>query len=193
MATTKLYIYGASGHGKVVADIAKSVGYSEIVFLDDNSESKFTPNLPKADIIIAIGDCNIREKLQLLVQNHGFNLATLIHPSAIISPSATIKQGSVIMPNATINAYATIGQGVIINSGAIIEHECQIGDFTHICPRVAIAGQSKIGSKVWLGIGSSVIQQINIADNVYIGAGSVVINDIGSCKLAYGSPCKIIK
>ena len=41
MEKTKIYIYGASGHGKVVCDVAKSAGYKEIVFLDDKGELKF--------------------------------------------------------------------------------------------------------------------------------------------------------
>lgn len=188
-----IYVYGFSGHGKVVADVARACGYDEVIFLDDASENKFSADLPKKDIIIAIGDAKIREKLQNKVVNSGFNLATLIHPSAVISSSASIGEGVVVMPNATINAYAKIGRGTIINSGAVIEHECVVGEFAHICPRCAIAGAAKIGARVWLGIGSIVIQCVSIADDVFIGAGSVIVKNIGPCELAYGSPCKKIR
>lgn len=33
---SKIVIIGASGHGKVIADIAKLNGYQEIIFLDDD-------------------------------------------------------------------------------------------------------------------------------------------------------------
>lgn len=162
MATTSLYIYGNGGHAKVVANIARANGYDNLIFLDDNSDMKFNSNLPKHPIIIAIGNALIRQKLQNLVLSSGFELITLIHPTAVIGSDVTIGNGSVVMPGAIINAKSTIGNGVIINSGAIIEHECTIGDFAHICPGVAIAGGSLVGERSWIGIGSSVIQNITI-------------------------------
>ncbi|WP_086276488.1 UDP-N-acetylbacillosamine N-acetyltransferase [Campylobacter vicugnae] len=193
MATTSLYIYGSGGHAKVVADIARANGYDNLIFLDDNSDMKFNSNLPKHPIIIAIGNALIRQKLQNLVLSSGFELITLIHPTAVIGSDVTIGNGSVIMPGAIINAKSTIGNGVIINSGAIIEHECTIGDFAHICPGVAIAGGSLVGERSWIGIGSSVIQNITIKPDITIGAGSVVIKDILEGSLAYGNPCRVVK
>ncbi|MDL0095479.1 UDP-N-acetylbacillosamine N-acetyltransferase [Campylobacter vicugnae] len=193
MATTSLYIYGNGGHAKVVADIARANGYDNLIFLDDNSDVKFNSNLPKHPIIIAIGNALIRQKLQNLVLSSGFELITLIHPTAVIGSDVTIGNGSVVMPGAIINAKSTIGNGVIINSGAIIEHECTIGDFTHICPGVAIAGGSLVGERSWIGIGSSVIQNITIKPDITIGAGSVVVKDILEGSLAYGNPCRVVK
>lgn len=193
MATTSLYIYGNGGHAKVVADIARANGYENLIFLDDNSQTKFSPNLPKYPIIIAIGNALIRQKLQSLVLTNGFELATLIHPTAIISNSVQIGAGSVIMPGAIINANTIINSGVIINSGAIVEHDCFIDDFAHICPGVAIAGGVCIGRRSWIGIGSNIIQQIKIKPDITIGAGSVVVSDILEGALAYGNPCKVVK
>lgn len=193
MATTSLYIYGNGGHAKVVANIARANGYDNLIFLDDNSDMKFNSNLPKHPIIIAIGNALIRQKLQNLVLSSGFELITLIHPTAVIGSDVTIGNGSVVMPGAIINAKSTIGNGVIINSGAIIEHECTIGDFAHICPGVAIAGGSLVGERSWIGIGSSVIQNITIKPDITIGAGSVVVKDILEGSLAYGNPCRVVK
>ncbi|WP_458396079.1 UDP-N-acetylbacillosamine N-acetyltransferase [Campylobacter sp.] len=193
MATTSLYIYGNGGHAKVVADIARANSYDNLIFLDDNSDMKFNSNLPKYPIIIAIGNALIRQKLQNLVLSSGFELITLIHPTAVIGSDVTIGNGSVVMPGAIINAKSTIGNGVIINSGAIIEHECTIGDFAHICPGVAIAGGSLVGERSWIGIGSSIIQNITIKPDITIGAGSVVVKDILEGSLAYGNPCRVVK
>ena len=193
MEKTKIYIYGASGHGKVVCDVAKSAGYKEIIFLDDNGELKFSPDLPKFPVIVAIGDCKIRANLQKKVSEAGFEIATLIHETAVISPSAKIGRGVVIMPNVVVNADAVINDGVILNSACVIEHDCVVGEFSHICPRVSVAGNTKIGHGVWLGIGSCAIQGINIGEGSYIGAGSVIIGDIAPFSLAYGSPARVIK
>ena len=173
--TKKIYIYGASGHGLVIADIAINNGYDEIVFLDDASERKFSSELEKADIIIAIGDNKTRQKISQKVEAVGFEIVNLIHKSAVVSESAVIEKGVVVMPNAVINAKACIKEGAIINSGAVIEHECVIGKFAHISPNAALAGNVSVGEFTHVGIGSSVIQGISIGKNCIIGAGSVVV------------------
>lgn len=203
--TNKLAIVGASGHGKVIADIAEQLGFI-VNFYDDAYPSKtYIEHWPihgtcadlialnntsttSSDVVVAIGNNDIRQqKIQLLQQNN-FNLITLIHPTAVISQYATIAQGSVVFAGAIINAFANIGIGCIVNTSAIIEHDCAIGDFTHICPNTALAGGVIIGSKSWVGIGSQIKQLIVIGDNCMIGAGSTVIKNIPDNVTAFGSP-----
>ena len=190
-----IYIYGASGHGLVVADVAKSCGYEDIVFLDDdNSKGFLTFDDIKENrdyhIAFGIGNNQIRAKLYKKVKENGFFTPTLIHTSSIISPSAKIEEGTVIMPNVVVNAKAYIGKCVILNSSCVVEHESVIGDFVHISPKVAIAGDVKIGNFTHIGIGSSVIQCLEIGKNSIIGSGSVVVKNIRDFKKAYGNPCK---
>ena len=190
-----IYIYGASGHGLVVADIAKACGYEDIIFLDDDKSKgflSFEDIKENRDYHIAFGMGNnqIREKLYKKVKENGFLTPTLIHPSSIISSSAIIEEGTVVMPNVVLNAKGFIGKGVILNSSCVIEHESFIGDFVHISPKVAIAGDVRIGNFTHIGIGSSVIQCLEIGKNTIIGAGSVVVKNIADFKKAYGNPCK---
>ena len=190
-----IYIYGASGHGLVVADVAKSCGYEDIVFLDDdNSKGFLTFDDIKENrdyhIAFGIGNNQIREKLYKKVKENGFFTPILIHPSSIISPSARIEEGTVVMPNVVVNAKAYIGKCVILNSSCVVEHESIIGDFVHISPKVAIAGNVRIGDFTHIGIGSSVIQCLEIGKNSIIGSGSVVVKNIRDFKKAYGNPCK---
>ena len=189
-----IYIYGASGHGLVVADIARACGYDDIIFVDDGDNEypsfediKRTIGIPMA---FGIGSNSIRAKLFEKVQNSEFEIVSLIHPSSIISLSATIGRGTVVMPNVVINAKAIIGEGVILNTTSVIEHECFIEDFVHISPNVALAGDIKVGKFTHIGIGSNVIQGITIGKNTVIGASSTVVKDIGNLKKAYGNPCR---
>ncbi len=190
----QIYIYGASGHGLVVADIARACGYEKIIFVDDgdNEHTSFDEieQTDKMPLALGVGNNNIRAKLFEKVKNRGFEILTLIHPSSIISPSAVIGAGAVIMPNVAVNAKAIIGDGAILNTGCIIEHECVVEDFVHISPNAALAGNVKVGKMTHIGIGSCVIQGINIGTGSVVGAGSVVIKDIGDFKKAYGNPCK---
>ena len=192
-----IYIYGASGHGLVVADIARACGYGNIIFIDDGDndyltfdEIKNNKNIP---IVLAIGSNLIRAKIFEKVENSGFDVVTLIHPSSIVSSSASIGKGTVIMPNVVVNANAILGKGTILNTSCIVEHECIIDDFVHISPNVALAGNVRVGKLTHIGIGSNVIQGIIIGNNAIIGAGSTVVKNIGNFKKAYGNPCREIE
>jgi len=192
-----IYIYGASGHGLVVADIARACCYDEIIFIDDgdNPHQSFSDIKSKNSIPLAfgIGSNSVRKKLFEIVESHGFDIITLVHPSATISNSVILGRGSVVMAQVVINAYSKIGEGAILNTSSVIEHENIIGTFVHISPNVALAGDVKVDQNTHIGIGSSVIQGITIGKNCIIGAGSVVVKNISNNTLAYGNPCKVIR
>ncbi len=193
----KIYIYGASGHGLVVADIAKACGYDTIKFIDDGKNEYPTFEEIKdnidAPIALGIGQNKIRKMIFDRLEKYELEIITLIHPSAIISESAKVGAGSVVMPLVVVNAKAIIGKGVILNTASVVEHESSIGDFVHISPNVSCAGNVKIAESTHIGIGSCIIQGIDIGNDAIIGAGSTVISDIGDNVLAYGNPCKIKK
>ncbi len=191
-------IYGASGHGKVVADIARLNGYDEIIYVDDgeNEFMTFEAFLEKdlhIPVAFGVGINYVRAKLYKKCIENGLKVVTLIHPSAVLSSSVTVGEGSVVMAGVVINADANIGKCCIINSSSVIEHDNVIGDFAHISPLVACAGDVTIGDYTHIGIGSCTIQGVTIGSDSVIGAGSVVVTDIESQKLAYGNPCKVIK
>jgi len=192
MMSKSIYIYGASGHGLVVADIARACGYDDVIFVDDGENKyptfediKRTSGIP---IAFGIGSNSIRAKLFQKVQNSGFEIVSLIHPSSVISPSATIGKGTVVMPHVVVNAKATIADGVILNTSCVLEHECIIDDFVHISPNVALAGDVKVGKYTHIGIGSNVIQGIIIEKNVIVGGGSMVIRNIEDNQKVVGIP-----
>lgn len=188
----KVVIIGASGHGKVVADIVLASGDKLVGFLDDDLAKK--PLGPILDykkyldcyFIVAIGDTKNREKISKLP----VKWYTAIHPSAIVSPSAKIERGTVIMPNAVVNAESLIGKHCIINTGAIVEHNNTIGDFSHISVGAKLGGTVSIGKSCWIGLGSSVSNNISICDNCVIGAGALVIHDITENGIYIGVPAK---
>jgi sugar O-acyltransferase (sialic acid O-acetyltransferase NeuD family) len=202
---TSIAILGASGHGKVVAEIAELCGFQKVVFFDDNkSEEIFeswevqgdTKNLISQlsifdACIVAIGDNKIRmEKTKLLLSNNA-NIVSLIHPFSSVSNHAKLKKGTVVMAGAVINPFVNIGISCIINTNSTVEHDCLIGDGVHISPNAAIAGAVSIGNETWIGIGSSVKQNTIIGNNVILGIGSVVLEDLPNNVTAFGVPTKI--
>jgi len=193
----KIYIYGGGGHGLVVADMARSCGYTNIVYIDDgdNEHASFEDIKKNSHIPIAfgIGDNTIRHQLFEKVLTSGFQVVTLIHPTATVSSSALIGIGSVIMPNVVINAKSSIGKCVILNTSTVIEHENKIEDFAHISPAVALSGNVTIKAFTHIGIGSFIKQGITVGANCIVGAGSLVLKNIEDNKVCFGSPCKIIR
>jgi len=203
-----LLIAGAGGHGKVVAEVAEAMGkWKNIAFVDDkhailNGHLKWPviDSINNAhmyvekykDIVVAIGENELRIKLLNYFVEQGFSLPVLIQPGSTISPTCSLGEGSVVFSQVAINAEAKIGRGCIINTASSIDHDCNIEDGVHICPGTHLGGQVSIGTLSWVGIGSSIIQQINIGKAVTIGAGSVVINDISDDLTVFGIPAKDI-
>ena len=193
----RIVIYGASGHGKVIADIAILNGYRDIVFYDDDpNKNQFGEyevvhsfeGLEDYDRIIGIGDNATREKI-LQTQE---NIVTLIHPTAVIAADVSIGAGTVVMANAVINPGSRIGKGVIINTCASIDHDNRIGDYSHISVAAHTAGTVTLGNRVFMGIASAIINNVSIADDVKIGAGSVVLHDIDREGTYVGVPVRKI-
>ena len=196
--TETIAIYGKSGHGKVLADIALAKGFKEILWIDDDPKKEALSFLEfyefyyEVPVLLGIGDNHIRQKLFNSLKSKGFSLPSIVHPSAVISLSASIAEGSVIMPSVVINAGARIAKGCIINTACVIEHDCVISDFVHISPKASLAGNVKVSSFSHIGLGANIIQGINIGENTIIGAGATVINDVPSNVTAVGIPAKVL-
>jgi sugar O-acyltransferase (sialic acid O-acetyltransferase NeuD family) len=196
-----IYLYGASGHTKVIIEILELQKKIIAGLIDDNPDIKgligysVFQELPgklanDEKIIICIGNNTIRKKLaeKILL---GFE--TAIHPSANISSRSSIGEGSVIMASASVNCDVVIGKHVILNTSCSIDHDCILEDYVHISPNAALAGAVHVGKGTHIGIGSCVIQGIKIGKWVTIGAGTVVINDVPDHALVVGNPGRIIK
>ena len=191
----RVIVIGASGHGRVVADIVKASGDEVVGFLDDDENMDVLGKVDDclkytdSDYIIAIGNAEIRER----ISRYNLHWYTAVHPAAVIAPSAVIGEGTAIMANAVINSGAQIGKHCIINTGAIVEHDNVIGDYAHISVGVKLGGTVRIGDKTWIGIGSSVSNNINICGGCMIGTGAVVVKNIDEAGTYVGVPAKRIK
>lgn len=198
----KLILIGASGQGKVVADIAKKNGYSEIAFLDDNDSLSFCGEYPvlgksasakeyaDCDFIVSIGNAKIRQKIQESLEEEGLTIATLIHPGAVIADNVLIGKGTVVMAGVVINPDAKIGKGCIINTCSSVDHDCVISDYVHVSVGAHVAGTVRIGERTWIGAGAVVSNNIDITGDCMIGAGAVVVSDSDEVGTYIGIPAR---
>jgi len=202
----KVLIYGAGGHAKVVADLARLCKIDIAGFVDDTSADRdgqifygsvifheaaqarhdYSDN--DLGVVVAIGDCAARTRIATELERQNFKLLTLIHPAATVAQSARVSAGTVVMAGAIINADVAIGKNVIVNTGAILEHDCVIEDGAHICPGVRLGGGASIGSQTWIGIGAIIKDRVRVGSGSIVGAGSLVLKDVPDNITVYGSP-----
>ncbi len=194
-----IFIYGASGHGKVINAIAKKLNVNVVGFVDDNlSIENFIGysvyrklDVTKNHLIhIAIGSNFIRKKI---ASDDKFTPITLIDPTSIIDDSVIIGEGSSIVAGSVIQVDVKIGKHTIINTGSVIDHECEIADFVHISPNSTLSGCVKVGEGSWIGAGATIIQGVKIGKWVTVGAGAVVIKDVPDGATVVGNPARVIK
>lgn len=198
----ELMLYGASGHALVIRDIVESRGGRVACFVDDGKDGDYggLPIVELADVlatlqaIVSIGSNAARCKVAARLQKCGVTIApAAVHPSAVVSPSATLGRGTVVMPGAIINARAAVGSHCIINTGASVDHECRVGDFAHLSPHATLCGNVTVGRLSWVGAGATVIQGVTIGENVTVAAGAVVTRDVPDNAMVAGVPAKTIR
>jgi sugar O-acyltransferase (sialic acid O-acetyltransferase NeuD family) len=209
-----ILIWGAGGHGKVVADLIRACGHRVAGFIDADerklgtvaepggacvtlSEADLVPHLEAAglpagasSVVCAIADNSVRSRICLLLGRH--LPPALVHPTAVVSPSARIGVGTVVFPGAVINANASVGDGVIINSAAVVEHDCVIGAGTHVSPGVVLAGGVILGAATWIGAGATIIPLVHVGAAAVVGAGAVVLADVPPGTTVVGVPARAI-
>lgn len=203
----KLLIIGASGHGKVVADIALKMNkWKKVAFLDDDTDINTSMRLEilgivdevftyldEWEVFVGIGNNAIRERIQKMLETEGACIPKLIHPNAVIGTEVVVGTGTVVMAGVVINCCTKIGKGCIINTGVTVDHDNVIDDYVHISPGAHLAGTVKVAQRSWLGMGCLVINNINIFSECKIGAGTVVVKDITDSGVYIGVPARKIE
>jgi len=191
-----LSIAGAGGHGVAVAEAAKLQGlWSSIVLYDDAPEHPrdlvglvFGGTLEKLrdcllseepgfDVIVGLGRNDLRMHLTEDLLGVGGRLATVVHPSAIISPSASVGPGTAILAGAIVGSRAVVGRACILNSGSVVEHDCRLAEGVHVAPRAVLGGGVFVGPQAWVGVGASVAPGLRISAGARIDAGAAVLRD----------------
>jgi len=211
---SRLVIVGAGGHARVLAEIVslsgkyRLVGFTDLEANTNRNQLLDLPVLGSDEVLPellaqgienaiigvgSVGDNEVRRNLFEEIVRIGFHPAVLVHPKAVISPTARLGRGIAVMASAIINANARLGDNVIVNSGAVVEHDCLLGDHVHVTSGVRLASGVHLGQESHIGLGASVIQGISIGRGCLIGAGAVVIRDIPDHVVAFGVPARIMR
>ncbi|MGB1539791.1 MAG: acetyltransferase [Rickettsiales bacterium] len=208
-AETSVVILGAGGHGRVVLDTCRAAGIPVAGFLDGRHETGSLIHgaqvlgsddelesggfLHAHRFIVALGDQEARKKLSSTIRERGGRLATAIHPSCIISTTASIAEGTVVVAGAIINTDSQIGRYCIINTGATIDHDVCLEDGVQVSPGANLAGHVHCEEQVFIGTGAIIAPRVTVEENSIIGAGSVVLKDVPKGVLVAGNPATKIR
>ena len=204
----RILVIGAGGHAKVVIEAIRAMG-GEVVGLIDPAPSaafvlgaavlggdKILPRLRTQGldaVAVALGENGLRERVGRGLEAQGFSLPTILHPAALVSPSARLGKGAVVMARAVVGTQVTIDDLAIINTGAVVDHDCRIGTSAHVAPGCTLAGNVWVGERTLVGVGCAVIPGIRIGDDVTVGAGSAVVSDVPARARVGGMPARLLR
>lgn len=210
----RILIWGAGGHGRVVADLVRLVGHRVRGYIDRNASAlSGSPWMERDCVLIEetewLAEMSRRREARgfdALVLGIGNNAArkacfdqcahvpmpVLVHPAASMSSSASADAGTVVLAAAVVNAGARVGRAVIVNTGSIVEHDCVIGDGAHISPGAVVCGGVRVGRGAWIGAAAVVTPNRCIGDNAVVGAGAVVIRDVPDGMTMAGNPARAL-
>lgn len=202
-----IVLIGGGEHARVVGE-AVLAGRVPLLGFVDPSECRETEQrldtrrlgddgaldeLPGALAVLAfggVGDVAARvaavERLRAAVAGW----AVVIHPSAVVSPTARVGEGSVVMAGAVIQSGARIGAHCVVNTGAIVDHDTTIGDQAQIAPGAVLGGGVTIGAGAYVGLGARVRDHVRIGAGAVVGMGAVVVRDVESNQCVMGVPAR---
>ncbi len=202
-----VFVFGASGHGKVVIDAIERAGACRVLFVCDDSKDKHGTKIMGYTVIggrdellarrnetctgiVAIGDNATRTTLAAWLIEHGCGLIAVVHPHAVIGRDVEIGGGTVVMAGCVVNSGARIGGNTIINTGATVDHDCCVDDGAHIGPGSHLCGHVSVGAGTLVGAGTTIVPSVRVGADVVIGAGSTVLSDVHERARVGGSPCR---
>ena len=204
----------AGGHSKMVIETLRLAGQAEVVGLVDSNASlwgtivagvrvlggdELLPDMLANGVkhaFIGLGgvaDMLPRKRLYEHALRLGFQVVTAVHPSAIISGSATVGNGATVFAGVIVNAGSVSGENVILNTGAIVEHDCVLGSHIHIATGAKMASAVTVEDEVHVGIGATIRQCLRIGRNSIVGAGAVVVRDVPPKVVVAGIPARILR
>lgn len=190
-----LLIIGGSGHAKVLIDCIVASGRKPIGILDRNLEKG--ESISGVDVL---GDDSILEEfaiesielvnglgvlpgkkrrwnLGVLIEEKGYRFASIVHPSAVISTSASLDTGAQVMAGCVLQNEVRVGSHSVVNTSVSVDHGTIIEEQCWLSPGVVVCADVHIGPRSYIGAGATIIQNISIGQGVLVAAGSNILSD----------------
>ncbi|HZW09989.1 MAG TPA: NeuD/PglB/VioB family sugar acetyltransferase [Phycisphaerales bacterium] len=201
---SELVLIGGGGHAVVVAEAARASGIRVVGVYDDDERCAacrepdgaqwLGPLAHAGELdspwILSLGDLGLRAAVLARLTSAGAPAERVLHPSAVISPTATLGRGVFVGPLAVVHARARVAAHAIVNTGAIVEHDCEIGENVHLAPRCVLGGAVRVGANTLVGLGAAVLPGLAIGARCTLGAGAVVRGGVDENARVVGVPAR---
>jgi len=207
-----LGIYGSRGLGREVLDLAQGISdfagaWDKIVFIDDFQKESVISGADvltfddfqaafqtdSAKIVIAVGEPKVRRILRDKSVQNGYELQTIIHPTAFVGGNTQIGNGVIVQFGCFVSCDVKIEDNVLLQANSSIGHDCVVGNDTVISTFVTLAGNCKIEERVYIGMSVPIRENISIGADSIVGMGSVVLRDVPANVIAMGNPARPMK
>lgn len=172
-------------------DVMAAFGhYGDVAFL--GTLDSYQPQ-PSDLFTLAVGAPRTKQAIVQRLRARGARFATVIHPSAITSPTCLMGEGVIIGTHAGPGVDTVLGDFVTLNSYSGVGHDARIGAYTTLSGHVDVTGGTQIGEGVFIGSNASILPRVKIGDWASVGAGSMVYRSIKAGTTVYAPPAKLLK
>ena len=205
-------VIGSGGHAAVVADALLAAGRQVLGYTDPDSSRHGRlicglPVLGGDDVLLqhapdrvqlanGVGGAGhgstlgARGRVQQRLAARGWQFASVRHPSAVVSPWASVADGTQLMARAVVQPGATLAAGCIVNTAAVVEHDCRIAEHVHVACGAVVCGDVGIGADSHVGAGATLKQGITLGARCVVGAGAVVLRSFPDDSRLVGVPAR---
>lgn len=150
------------------------------------------PGGADVDVVITIGDPRVRRRIAERLHAKGVRFATLVHPTAVLTPWVEVGEGSIVMAGCTFTADVRVGRHVVLNPNCTLAHDVVVGDYAYLSPSCDLAGHAVVEEGCHLGTGAVVIPSRRVGARAVLGAGAVVTRDVPPDVTAVGVPARVL-
>ncbi|HMQ31536.1 MAG TPA: acetyltransferase [Chloroflexaceae bacterium] len=206
-----LLLLGGGGHARVLIEAVQALGTYTIVGLldprpelhntrilgvpvlggDERLQNVYAQGVRHALVALgSVGNAATRRRVYEHGRAAGFELVTLTHPRASVSPTATLGAGATVLNGAVVGTYVSLGENVIVNTGAVVEHDSVVGDHVHVATRACLAGGVSVGALAHIGANAVVREGVRIGEGAVVGAGAAVVGDVPAWTTVVGVPAR---
>jgi sugar O-acyltransferase (sialic acid O-acetyltransferase NeuD family) len=207
----RIFVYGAGGHAKVVAEILRLNGHRVVGFIEGVNPGRKGEAFYGATIlggeevlaellkqglrscIVGFGDNRLRCKTAERLVEMGFGLVSALHPNAVCAADVSMGEGTVVASGAVVGPSSRIGRNAIVNTQASLDHDCVVGDGAHVGPGAIVTGVVEVGECAWIGAGAVIADHKSIGADAIVGAGAVVVKDVPAAVVVMGVPARVTR